>query len=305
MDLNVIINQLIILFVIMFIGFIVNKCGILNAESNRYVSKLLLTVGVPGLLINSVADGNPFENNYDIFGVLFVCILINVFIVFVAWVLDKIFHFKDKAGVYKFMTIFPNAGFIGFPVINAIFGPTALIYATAFQLPHNVLCYTYGMYLMSNGFDKKEALKSMINPCIVSAILACIICIFDIHLPSIVSDCCGYLGSITTPLGMVIIGSSLASSNVSFKQFDLKMTLFILLKMFIVPVACFFFLSLISDNQVLISVLTIIMGLPCATNTVVFATINNKNVDLASKSVFLTTMLCIISIPILCYIFVI
>ena len=72
MDLKIIIEQLTVLFFIMAIGFLINKLGILNKEYNKCISKLLLTIGIPGLLISSVANGNPFENNYDIFNVLYV-----------------------------------------------------------------------------------------------------------------------------------------------------------------------------------------------------------------------------------------
>ena len=148
MDLKIIIEQLTVLFFIMAIGFLINKLGILNKEYNKCISKLLLTIGIPGLLISSVANGNPFESNYDIFNVLYVCTIIHIFVIILALFVTKLFRFGNTASVYRFMYVFPNAGFIGFPVINAIFGPEALIYATVFQLPSNILCYTYGIYLM-------------------------------------------------------------------------------------------------------------------------------------------------------------
>ena len=301
MDLNVIIDQLTVLFFLMAVGFLINKLGILNSEYNKCISKLLLTIGIPGLLISSVADGNPFKNSYEIFNVLFVCIIIHIFIIAFALIVTKIFRFGNTASVYRFMYVFPNAGFIGFPVINAIFGPDALIYATVFQLPSSVLCYTYGIYLMSGaGFNKKEALKSIFNPCIVAALIACFICILNIHLPNLVVECGSYLGSITTPLGMVIIGSSLASCDIDIKKIDVRLYINVLIKMFLLPILCYLFLNLICKDAVLVAVLTITFGLPAATNTVVFANLYNKDIELASEGVFITTVLCLFSIPVIC-----
>lgn len=301
MDLKIIVEQLTVLFFLMAVGYLINKLGILNSEYNKCISKLLLTIGIPGLLISSVADGNPFSNNYQIFNVLFVCTVIHIFIIALALIITKIFHFGNQASVYRFMYVFPNAGFIGFPVINAIFGPEALIYATVFQLPSSILCYTYGIYLMSGaGFNKKEALKSILNPCIVAALIACMLCVFDIHLPNLVVECGSYLGSITTPLGMVIIGSSLASCKIDIKKIDVRLYINVLIKMFIVPILCYLFLSLICKDAVLVAVLTITFGLPSATNTVVFANLYNKDIELASEGVFITTVMCLFSIPIIC-----
>ena len=301
MDLKIIIEQLTVLFFIMAIGFLINKLGILNKEYNKCISKLLLTIGIPGLLISSVANGNPFESNYDIFNVLYVCTIIHIFVIILALVVTKLFRFGNTASVYRFMYVFPNAGFIGFPVINAIFGPEALIYATVFQLPSNILCYTYGIYLMSGmGFNKNEALKSILNPCIVAALIACSLCILDIHLPSLIIECGSYLGSITTPLGMVIIGSSLASCEIDVRKIDVRLYINILIKMFLLPILCYLFLSLICNDAILIAVLTITFGLPAATNTVVFANLYNKDIELASEVVFITTVMCLFSIPIIC-----
>ncbi len=300
MDLRVIIEQLSILFFMMAIGYIINKLGILNSDYNQCISKLLLTIGIPGLLISSVADGNPFENSYEIFDVLYVCIIIHVFMIGLALIITKIFKFGDQGSLYRFMYVFPNAGFIGFPVINAIFGSSALIYATAFQLPANLLIYTYGIYLMKNNFNKKEAIKSILNPCIVAAIISCAICLLDIQLPSIIVSCGTYLGNITTPLGMVIIGSSLASCKIDLKTMDIRFFVNVLIKMFIVPILCYLFLSLFCKDSVLVAVLTIIFGLPAATNTVVFANLYNQNIELASEGVFITTVMSLFSIPIVC-----
>ena len=95
MDLKIIIEQLTVLFFIMAIGFLINKLGILNKEYNKCISKLLLTIGIPGLLISSVANGNLFENNYDIFNVLYVCTIIHIFVIILALVVTKLFRFGN------------------------------------------------------------------------------------------------------------------------------------------------------------------------------------------------------------------
>ena len=150
------------------------------------------------------------------------------------------------------------------------------------------------------GFNKKEVLKSILNPCIVAALIACSLCILDIHLPNLIVECGSYLGSITTPLGMVIIGSSLASCEIDIHKIDVRLYINVLIKMFLLPILCYLFLSLICNDPILVAVLTITFGLPAATNTVVFANLYNKDIELASEGVFITTVMCLFSIPVIC-----
>ena len=198
MSMDGIIQQMIILFILMFVGFLISKAKVITAEANQYICKMVVTIGVPGLLLSSVADGSPFHDQVELLEVIGVCTLINVAVVLISWLVVKVLRIQNSKNVYKFMTIFPNAGFIGFPVINAIFGSEALIYAAIFQLPHNLLMYTYGIYLMSGGSKNEIDLKKLINPCVVAALAAILFCVFDIKLSfnkiqQTIRDCPRYL----------------------------------------------------------------------------------------------------------------
>ena len=300
MSMDGIIQQMIILFILMFVGFLISKAKVITAEANQYICKMVVTIGVPGLLLSSVADGSPFHDQVELLEVIGVCTLINVAVVLISWLVVKVLRIQNSKNVYKFMTIFPNAGFIGFPVINAIFGSEALIYAAIFQLPHNLLMYTYGIYLMSGGSKNEIDLKKLINPCVVAALAAILFCVFDIKLSYIPEQVCNYLGQITTPLGMVIIGSSLA--GVDIKQIIKNVTIipFTLIKLFVLPIVVYYIAHFVGASDIISAVVAITMGMPCATNTVIFANIYNQKIDVASTTVFFTTVVSIVSIPIVC-----
>lgn len=301
MDFQRIIMQMCILFFLMTIGYICNKGKILTKRENKALSKLVMTVGVPGMIIASVANGSPFEDRIELFYVLAVVTIVNLLLPPISMVINKILRIQEDSALYKFMFIFPNAGFIGFPVISAIFGDQALIYAALFQLPHNVLMYTYGIYLVSGGQKVKTNLRDIINPCIVAALIACALCLLDIKQPAFISQSATYLGNITTPMGMLIIGSSLADVDMHSVFDDLRVIPFIFLKLLMFPVIVFVITGFFVHNQTLRYVITTILAMPVATNTVIFANVYDGNVQLSSKTVFLTTVCSIISIPLLCF----
>ncbi len=300
LDMSGIIEQMIILFILMFVGYLINRLHVITKDANQMICKIIVTIGVPGLLISSVADGSPFQNQMELLEVIWVCTLINIIAVLIAWIVVKALRIKQGSNVYKFMMLFPNAGFIGFPVINAIFGPQALIYAAIFQLPHNMLMYTYGIYLISGGHKEEIRLKKMLNPCVVAALTAIVLCVFDIKLPSIPSQVCSYLGQITTPLGMVIIGSSLAGVEMKKMFQSFVLVPFTLVKLFVLPVIIYYAARFVGASEILSAVVSITMGMPCATNTVIFATVYDQNIDIASITVFFTTVVSIVSIPLVC-----
>lgn len=302
MDFSNIFLQMFILFSLMIVGYLCNHYHILGKAENKMLSKLVMTVGVPGLIIASVKNGCPFDDRMELFYVLLVVSGVNMLLPPISIVINKILHVQEDSSLYKFMFIFPNAGFIGFPVISAIFGEGALIYAALFQLPHNVLMYTYGISLVNGGHRAKTSLKDFINPCIVAALIACVICLCDIKEPQMIWQSCTYLGNITTPLGMLIVGSSLADMDMKHVLDDLKVIPFIFLKLLLFPLIVYGIMHMFVTNEILVYVVTITLAMPVATNAVIMTNVYDGNVQLSSKTVFLTTVCSILSIPLLCMI---
>ena len=117
---------------------------------------------------------------------------------------------KEDRNLYQFMTIFSNIGFMGYPVIQSIFGDEALFFASICNLVFNLVCYSYGVYLISGSGKLSFDFKQLINPGIIFSIIAVIIYLTKYQMPQIIGETSDLIGSITTPLAMMIIGSSLA-----------------------------------------------------------------------------------------------
>lgn len=298
MEMSRIINQMAILFIIMLIGFISNRKGILDGNHTKYFSKLVLTVGMPGTIIASVANGSPFGSRRELLVDLAVVAVIHLFLPLFAAAAVKILGFRQDKRLYQFLMIFPNVGFMGFPVVTALFGQEALAYAALFSLPHNFMMFSYGIHLVCGGGLRDMRPKEALNPCILASIAAILLCILDVRLPSVIAQTCSYLGGMVTPAGMLIIGSSLAGISVKELRCEWRVLPFLLLKLMGLPILFFAIGSRVIPDRQLVMVVATILAMPCATNAVLFSNTYGGNVKLSSKMVFLATLSSLITIPI-------
>lgn len=199
------------------------------------------------------------------------------------------------------MTIFSNTGFMGFPVMKAIFGNTAVFYTAIFNMLFNIEVFTLGVLLMGYGNNQKIQLKpkNLLSPGIISSILAIFIYFLDISCPSFLVEACNSVGNMTTPLAMMLIGASL--SSISFREIFGEWVIYpytfikqILLPFIAFPIICFFIQDPLIQGVTLIN-----LAMPVGNSAVLFATEYNGNVVLAAKTVFMTTLFSVITIPLI------
>lgn len=204
-----------------------------------------------------------------------------------------------------FMIAFSNVAFMGIPVMNAIYGPESIFYLTIYNMLFNLCLYLYGASLMGygTGIKTKFHIKQMINPGIISGIIALIIYFLNIKLHVVISDSLSMIGGLTTPIAMMIIGSTLA--KLPFKDIfnEWHIYPFTIVKQIIIPVLAYPVLKLFISDPLLLGVTLIMIAMPVANSAVLFATQYNGDEALAAKTVCITTLLSIITIPVIVALF--
>lgn len=114
-----------------------------------------------------------------------------------------------RRGVYRFMLCFGNVGFIGYPVLSAIFGPDALVYAAVFNLPFNFFVFTVGAWFLTQDIDGdvkvQTSWRTFVTPVMLSCVAAVVLTLAGIHHAPILGEALNTLGSITTPTALLII----------------------------------------------------------------------------------------------------
>jgi len=300
MEISIIINQLITLFLVIGLGFFLKKVNLMPDAFNKQVTKLLLYVTMPCLIISSVLG---MENRPSLQNIL-ICFLIAIimysFLPIIGFILTKILFVPQKqVGLYIFMATFLNVGFMGFPLINALLGAEAMLYTSIINIVFNLCSFSYGLLLMNIGSDNEIKLtpKRFLTPGLILSIVAIIIYFINPTVPGCVSKSIEYVGSLTTPLAMLVIGTSLANIGAKELFSDWRLYVFTLLKQILIPIAVSPILKYFIHDSILLYVVFIMISVPIANSSVLFATEYGNDVKLAAKGVFISTLFSLFTIP--------
>ena len=285
----------------MIVGYIANKVKILDKELNQKLSSLVLNVTSPALILYSVSE--PVEGDLNtVLQIFLLSVAVYVVLPFIGIFFARILKVaKEDRNLYQFMTIFSNIGFMGYPVIQAIFGKEALFFASICNLVFNILCYSYGVFLISGAGKVSFDYKKLINPGIIFSIIAVVIYLTKWQMPVIIAETSDLVGSITTPLAMMIIGSSLAEIPIKEVVSDIRIYIYTIIKQIIMPILFWWVLKFIVHDAMVLGVLVVLIAMPVGTIAIMFCNQFGGNTSLASKSIFITTLASVFTIPTLVY----
>lgn len=301
MDFKIVITQIIVLFIIIFTGYFIRKIDLLDDYTSKKISGLVIYVTAPMLVLNAMIK--EVDLHYTkVFQLIGISVGIYTFLFILTIIVPKILKIqKGNIGIYKFMIFFSNVAFVGFPVLKAVFGDEAIFYAAILNLPFYFLIYTLGVYFVS--IDKetihKFELKKLVSPAVIAVIIGLIVFSFKIKLPMFILNSVDMLGSATTPLSMLIIGSSLVAADFKKVFMNHKLIVLAVLKLFIIPIILYLVLKLFGFDGLMLGVPVIIVGMPVASNAVIVSKAYGGNDVVASEGIFISTLLSLISIPFL------
>ncbi len=298
-------NQMIILFLIMFVGFLCRKTGLLKEGGSRTISGIVVNVANPALILSASINKESTIQGMDLLYTMMIAVMIYLALIFIAKIVPRMLHTERKKwGTYEIMMVFSNIGFMGFPVISAVYGSEALLYASVFMLPYNFLIYTYGVATMQenrDGNDKKKneklCLKKIFNIGVVACIVSIIIYLTQIPVPAILEQVVTSLSNLTAPLSMIVIGDSIAMMNVKELVKDMKLLLFSLLKLLLIPVIGVLIMRGLEINEILVGVCMVMLATPVGSMTAMLAQQYEGDYELASKGVAITTILSVVTMP--------
>lgn len=293
----ILLKQMLVLFIMMLVGVCCRKCGIFNDEANKRISSLVVNVANPALILSSsinqeaVIEGMEFVRTFllawGMFGVVMV----------IAHFIPRIIRADvSEYGTYKTMTIFSNIGFMGFPVISALYGGEALLYATMFLIPFNVLIYTYGISVMkgeTTGFQ----FRKILNVGVVSCAVALVIYLTKLPMPVVVENAVDSISGLTAPLSMMVIGDSLTKINLKKLFCNGRMLVFSGIKMLLIPIVGVSLIKLMGLNPLLTGVCMIMLATPVGSMNAMLAQEYGGDYELASQGVTITTLLAVVTMP--------
>ena len=378
----VMLQQMIVMFLMMAVGYLCYRKQILTEEVSRKVSAIVVNVANPCMILSSALTDQQMQGK-ELVQTLAVVVMMYVFLLVMAQLLPRILCIqKESRGAYAAMTVFANIGFMGFPVLAAMYGNGALLYGAVFQIPFNILIYTYGVAVLTrkqgacakaepnvkaevdvktepdvkaevdvkaepnvkaeqdvkaepngktgerqdaqgitaavngmsenieNGSEQQgklqgtvEIVKKIFNIGVIACITAMLLYFLQTPVPSFLQAFITNLGNLTAPLSMMIIGASLAQMPLKELFLDKKLLLFSLVKLLLLPAVWMIMVNRVAEQEILRGVCLVMMATPAGSMTAMLAQQYGGDYETASRGVALTTVLSVITMPLLAAVF--
>ena len=378
----VMLQQMIVMFLMMADGYLCYRKQILTEEVSRKVSAIVVNVANPCMILSSALTDQQMQGK-ELVQTLAIVVMMYAFLLAVAQLLPRILCIqKESRGAYAAMTVFANIGFMGFPVLAAMYGNGALLYGAVFQIPFNILIYTYGVAVLTrkpgacakteqdvkaevdvkaepnvkaevdvkaepdvkaevdvkaepngktgerqdaqgitaavngksenieNGSEQQgklqgtvEIVKKIFNIGVIACIAAMLLYFLQTPVPSFLQAFITNLGNLTAPLSMMIIGASLAQMPLKELFLDKKLLLFSLVKLLLLPAVWMIMVNRVAEQEILRGVCLVMMATPAGSMTAMLAQQYGGDYETASRGVALTTVLSVITMPLLAAVF--
>lgn len=300
MDIMVVFQTMLKLFLLLVLGFVLFKCHIFDEYTNKKISALIVNVASPMLIISSIA-GVEGNDKSIVFLMIGAGILMYIGFIILGKIINRIFPFPKKDWpVYEYMVVFANTGFMGYPVLLDVFGQEAVFYASLIHMAFNFFVYTYAIMCLTKSDDSEFKLnfKQLLTPGIVLIFIGILIYLFDMQLPSVLMDTINSVGSLTAPLSMMMIGSSLAVYPIKDSFTDWRSYVFAFVRLIIVPFVTMIVCRLLHINPYYANITIITNAMPVGSMVLMLATQYNANVKIVTKNIVVSTLLSVITIPI-------
>lgn len=289
-------NQIIIMFVILVIGIVCYKFKIIDEAGNKLLSNVLLLLVSPFLIL--VSYQRDFSKDL-LNGLLISFILAIVTHVVSIVIVYTVLRGKriDDVVIERFSVIFSNCGFMGIPLVNGIFGSEGVFYITAYITVFNLFLWTFGVFMMTKVKDWGSLLKAIISPNIIAIIIGLVFFLLQIRVPDTIYQAMNYIGSMNTPLAMLIAGVAICSTDMRKILGKSKIYLVTLIKLMLLPIILLFLYSRFPIDNIIITTAILAAACPTATTSIMFALRYDKNATYASEFFVVTTLLSAITIP--------
>lgn len=288
--------NVIIIFILMAVGFVLQKFNFFTKEGIKQMTNFLLNVVTPCVLIEAYQKEFRTELAYQ----LLAAALFTVIILAISAVLCKLIFKKDPQNRYRidsFSSIYSNCGFMALPLLAAVLGSDGVFYGSGYLAVFTLFYWTQGVYVMTENKKDLSIKKAFMTPGIVGTIIALVFFFTGIKLPYIAKEAVHHLANLNTPIPMVILGTYLA--NINFKKMPnvLPMLKVCFVRLIFIPVIALGVAYLLRLDPTVAKAVLISSACPTAAVTTLFATKYNLDADYSSQIVSVSTLLCVVTIP--------
>ena len=278
---------------IVIVGYGAGKLGYLGGDFDRQLSRLVINLTCPALILSSAMTGELPEREY-ILPLLLISVVTYAVLTGVAFVLPRyLTRKKAEEGAIGFALMFGNVGFMGYPVVASIFGHEAVFYAAVLNVVNTFAVFTIGTMLIigkSEVEDSRFQKKVLYSTPMLAAYLTMLIVIFRIdNIPAWICQPLTMIGNITVPAALLIIGSSM--SNLPLRALMGNTTVYAttLFRLALLPIGIYYLCLLLGFSSFVVNINTVVIAMPVATYGTILCLKYHKDTTLMTEVTFITT----------------
>lgn len=292
-------EQMLTLFLMLALGWVAGRTGVLSLESDKHLAKLVNCITNPCNILYSALCSQRMLTNGEVFQLLGLYVLLFALLIALAQLVPGLLRVpREQRGQYKFMMIFSNVGYMGIPVVAAIFGQEAVFCVSLFIMVFYVFVYTYGIWLIRGG-EGGFSLRRLLSPMMVSSVAGLVLYLCHARVGGVLESTLDSVRRVTTPCAMMVVGCALSSVPLRQVFSNFRLYLVAVLKLAAVPLLVYLLFRPLLPNRMMLGVLVTIAAMPIASNFTILSAQYDRDQKLASEAVFITTLLSVLTIPIL------
>jgi hypothetical protein len=297
MGVRELINLQVTMFVLMMVGFVLKRTNRISDAAKDGITDLVIYVVLPCNIVKSFLISFDEEIMKSFLAVFVISILVQI----MSTILGRTLYRKQEDGkrkVLRYGIICSNAGFLGNPIAEGVFGSMGLSYASVFLIPMRVVMWSAGISMFTESPGKKQLFKKVItHPCIVAVFVGLILMLLQVQLPEVILTPLTYLSNCNTALSMIVIGCILAQLNLR-TMINRTVLSYCGLRMVIMPLVVFIGCMLCQVEALTMGVCVLLTAMPAGATTVILASKYEGDAPFATKIVVISTLLSLLTTPI-------
>lgn len=295
----IVLQQMAVISLLVLIGVYLFKKDVVDSQTSKKLSAIVADICNPAIILASLDPNSVTSGKKVLLFAVVAGVVIHIFYVVLGAVMPLIYGVEaGKRKFYTMMMVYTNVGFIGIPVAKAVLPKEAMVYVIVCNVMYSLLFYTHGVTVLSSGKEQMNLLK-VINPGTIAAVFSMVIFAFNIKLPFIIENTINYVGNATVFLSMVLLGVSIARSDIIKGFKNKKLWLHVVFRLLLVPMAVAFAVRGVGFSKNAALGFALMSGMPVGNLPLIQAEKTGEDTDVLSSAITVTTISSVATITIL------
>ena len=284
------------IFILVAVGFLMKKIHIIGPQGQKNINDLVIYLILPCNILHAFTQSAADEDFSNYLAILFISIGIQIFCVIYGKVMFRK-ESEDRRKCLQYGTICSNAGFLGNPIAEGVYGMEGLILASVYLIPQRIMMWSSGLAVFSGSSDKMKTVKKVVtHPCILACVLGILLMITGLPIPPGLDGAVTAVGNCNTAMSMMVIGMILADIN--FKDFwDWTVVKYTIHRLVIIPAVVYIVCSFFPISKNVLGLCVLLAAMPAGATTSILAEKYQVDSPFATKLVIFSTL---VSLPTIC-----